>query len=138
MGDMEVDEAASELVKSPSSMDVIVSTDMYGTVLAGVAAGMVGGSYLTPVGSIGDDAGLFEPMHGPNPKMIEKGKANPTSAILSGAMALDHLGMPSEAEKIRKAVRYIYSKGTVTPDVGGVSTTKEFTESVIGVLKNKG
>jgi len=136
MEDMEVDKTASELVKNPPSMDVIVSTDIYGTVLAGVAAGMVGGGYLTPVGNIGDNAGLFEPMHGPNPKMIKPGTANPTSTILSGAMALDHLGMSPEAEKIRKAVRYVYSTGAVTPDVGGTATTKEFTDSVIDTLIN--
>ncbi|MCL2032778.1 MAG: isocitrate/isopropylmalate family dehydrogenase [Methanomassiliicoccaceae archaeon] len=134
--DMEVGEVASELVKDPSSMDVIVTTDIYGTVLAGVAAGMVGGSYLTPVGSIGDNSGLFEPMHGPNPKAVRDGMANPTSAILSGAMALDHLGMSSQAEKIRKAVRCVYSKGEITPDVGGTATTKEFTDSVINMLKD--
>ncbi|MCL2148804.1 MAG: isocitrate/isopropylmalate family dehydrogenase [Methanomassiliicoccaceae archaeon] len=135
--DMEVGEAASRLVMDPPSMDVIVSTDIYGAVLAGVAAGMVGGGYLTPVGSIGDSCGLFEPMHGPNPRDVAGGAANPTSAILSGAMALDHLGMPAEAEKIRKAVRCVYSRGAVTPDVGGSATTKEFTESVIKAVEEQ-
>lgn len=134
--DMEVDVAASELVMDPSSMDVIVSTDIYGTVLAGVAAGMVGGSYLTPVGSMGDSSGLFEPMHGPNLKMINNGYVNPTSMILSAAMALDHVGMSIDAEKIRKAVRCAYAHGNVTPDVGGTSTTKEFTDSIINTLNS--
>ncbi|MDR3075123.1 MAG: hypothetical protein LBU30_03665 [Candidatus Methanoplasma sp.] len=132
--DMEIDTVASETVRDPASMDVIVSNDIYGTVLAGLAAGMVGGSYLTPMGNIGDNSGLFEPMHGPNPKSIESGNVNPTSAILSGAMALDHLGMLYEAEKIRKAVRYVYGTGMVTPDVGGTATTKEFTDSVIDAI----
>jgi len=134
--DMDVGEVASELVKSPPSMDVIVSTDIYGAVLAGVAAGMVGGSYLTPVGSIGDDSGLFEPMHGPNPRSMKDGIVNPTSAILSAAMAFDNMGMPKEAEKIRIAVRHVYFNGLVTPDVGGKATTKQFTNSVISVLKD--
>ena len=136
INDMEADEAASELVKNPSSMDVLVSVDIYGVMLAGVAAGMVGGSYLTPVGSIGDGCGLFEPMHGPNPRSIRDGIVNPTSAVLSAAMALDNMEMPQEAEKIRKAVRCVYGNGTVTPDVGGKATTKEFTDAVISVLKD--
>jgi len=134
--DMDVGEAASEFVKDPSSMDVLISTDIYGTVLAGVAAGMVGGSYLTPVGSLGDHSGLFEPMHGPNPKSIVSGFVNPTSAILSAAMALDNMGMSQEAEKIRKAVRRVYSNKMITPDVGGKATTKEFTGHVVDVLKD--
>ncbi|MDR0508271.1 MAG: hypothetical protein LBG63_00355 [Candidatus Methanoplasma sp.] len=136
--DMEVDEAASELIKNPSSIDVLISTDVYGAVFAGGIAGMVGGNYLTPVGSIGDSSGLFEPMHGPNPRSIKDGVVNPTSAILSAAMALDNMGMSPEAEKIRKAVRRVYSSGAVTPDVGGKSTTKEFTDSVVSALKDTG
>jgi len=134
--DIGVGEAAEELVKNPSAMDVLISTDMYGEVLAGVAAGMVGGSYLTPVGSVGNDSGLFEPMHGPNPKFVGDGFVNPTSAILSAAMALDNMGMSPEAERIRKAVKYTYAGGGVTPDVGGKATTKEFTDFVIKALNN--
>jgi isocitrate/isopropylmalate dehydrogenase len=136
MEDIEVEELAADLVRAPSSKDTIIATDIYGTVLAGVAAGMVGGSYLTPMGNIGDGSGLFEPMHGPNPKSVKKGYVNPTSTILSGAMALDYVGMFQEAEKIRKAVKHVYGIGKVTPDVGGTATTEEFTDSVISKLKN--
>ena len=133
--EMEADEAAAEITRNPSSMDVVVSTDVYGHVLAGVVAGMVGGSYLTPVGNLGDSIGLFEPMHGPNPKLVKKGFVNPTSAILSSAMAFDHLGMPARAEKIRKAVKDVYREGKTTPDVGGKATTDEFTDSVVEALR---
>jgi isocitrate/isopropylmalate dehydrogenase len=134
--DMEVDAAASELIMSPASLDVLVSTDMYGAVLGGIGAGMVGGGYLTPVGSLGDSIGLFEPMHGPRPEMASKNSVNPTSAILSGAMALDHIGMTSKSEKIRKAVRAVYADGRITSDIGGTMSTDGFTAAVIEVLKN--
>ena len=134
--DMEVGEVASEMMLDPSSMDVIISTDIYGIVIAGIAAGMVGGSYLTPVGNIGESVGLFEPMHGPNPRLNKEGVVNPTSAMLSGAMAMDFIGMPQEAERIRKAVKRVYGKGTVTPDVGGKVTRKEFTELVVNEIRN--
>lgn len=134
--DMEAGEAAAELTKNPSSMDILISTDIYGNVLAGVVGGMVGGSYLTPVGNIGDNVGLFEPMHSPNPKMIKEGKVNPTSAVLSSAMALDYLGMSAEAEKIRKAVRDVYAMGTITPDVGGKAATYEFTNAVTDTIRS--
>lgn len=133
--DMDVEAIAGEFIMDPRSMDVIVSTDLYGSVLAGEAAGMVGGSYLTPMGSIGDGVGLFEPMHGPKLEMAEKGIVNPTSAILSGAMALDHIGMHKDAEDIRKAVRATYMKGCTTPDMGGTSGTDQFTGCVVDMLK---
>ncbi|MDR3206496.1 MAG: hypothetical protein LBT41_05355 [Candidatus Methanoplasma sp.] len=136
VNDMEVELAASEMVMDPPSMDVIVSTDLYGSVLAGVGAGLVGGSYLTPMGSIGDSSGLFEPMHGPRPEMADKGSVNPTSSILSAAMALDHVGLRTEAENIRIAVRSAYAANNVTPDVGGSLNTSAFTEAVIEAVKN--
>ena len=134
MDDMEVDDVAAEMVMDPSSMDVIVCTDLYGTALAGVAAGVVGGSYITPMGSLGDNSSMFEPMHGPNPKLTDITKVNPTSAILSGAMALDHIGLTAESEKIRKAVYSVYGKGQVTPDMGGTLGTQDFTQAVIDAI----
>ncbi|MDR3282302.1 MAG: hypothetical protein LBS92_01675 [Candidatus Methanoplasma sp.] len=136
VNDMEVELAASEMVMNPSSMDILVSTDLYGSVLAGVGAGLVGGSYLTPMGSVGDTVGLFEPMHGPRPEMADKDSVNPTSAILSAAMALDHVGLWKEAEDIRVGVRGAYASGWTTPDVGGSLGTSAFTKAVIEVVKN--
>lgn len=135
--DGEVEVIASELVMDPSSMDVVISTDIYGSALAGVAAGMVGGTYLTPMGSLGDDIGLFEPMEGPKITMAADGFTNPTSAILSGAMALDQCKLTLDAEKVRKAVRSVYAKGHITPDVGGTCTTREFTRFVIEEVKKQ-
>ena len=135
MEDMEIELAASELVMDPSSMDVIVSTDTYGVALAGVAAGMVGGSYVTPMGSLGETIGLFEPMHGPKLKLADSGKVNPTSAILSGAMALDYIGMTRESEMIRNAVYTAYSNKDVTPDVGGTQSTEGFVKAVIDAMR---
>lgn len=132
--DEEVERVAERMVLDPSSLDVIVSTDVYGTVLSGVASGLVGGIRLTPVGSIGDSQGLFEPMRGPD-AAGDSGYVNPTSAMLSGAMALDYIGHTDAAEAIRKAVRAAYATGDVTPDVGGTSSAKAFTDAVVANLK---
>ena len=134
INDMDVENFASELIMNPSSIDVIVCTDLYGATISGMAAGMVGGIYLTPMGSIGDTQGLFEPMHGPTPDTPE-GMTNPTSAILSGAMALDHIGMTSKGDDIRQAVRNAYAQGKTTPDIGGTMSTKEFTDYLVMSLK---
>jgi len=137
MDDMEIEVAASELIMDPPSMDVIVSTEIYGVALAGMAAGMVGGSYLTPMGSLGDTTGLFEPMHGPKLKLADNGTVNPTSAILSGAMALDHMGLIKESEMIRNAVYTAYSSGKVTPDMGGTQDTEGFTKAVVDTIRGR-
>jgi len=121
---------AERMVLDPSSLDVIVSTDVYGSVLSGVASGLVGGMHLTPMGSIGDSQGLFEPMHGSNPPGDPE-YVNPTSAVLSGALALDFIGFTDAADRIRDAVTAAYSGRIVTPDVGGTASAKTFTDAVV-------
>ena len=47
---------------------------------------------------------MFEPVHGSAPDIAGQQKADPTAAILSGALLLDHLGYPDAAAKIDAAV----------------------------------
>lgn len=132
VSEAEIEDTAARLVSDPASLDVIVANEIHGSVLAGVAAGMVGGGRLTPRGSIGDGIGLFEPVYRPDGAECPD---NPTSAILSGAMALDHIGMPEAGDRIRDAVRAVYRRGTVTADVGGSASSEEFTDAVIGMIE---
>lgn len=135
INDMEVERLASEYIRDPTAFDIVVSTDLYGATIAGMVAGMVGGSRLTPVGSVGDTVGLFEPMRDPVMANAPEGYVNPTSAILSGAMALDQCRMSLDAERVRRAVRTAYKDNRVTPDVGGKAGSKEFAEYVADILE---
>ena len=47
---------------------------------------------------------MFEPIHGSAPDIAGQNKANPTAAILSAAMLLEHLGFDDAAKKIHTAV----------------------------------
>jgi len=47
---------------------------------------------------------MFEPIHGSAPDIAGQNKANPTAAILSAAMLLEHLGFDEAAQRIHKAV----------------------------------
>ena len=47
---------------------------------------------------------MFEPVHGSAPDIAGQGKADPTAAILSGGMLLEHLGFPEAAAQITAAV----------------------------------
>ena len=95
-------------------------------------AGLVGGLGLAPSGNIGDDHGLFEPVHGSAPDIAGKGIANPCSMILTIAMMLDYLKEYEISNKINKAVENVVSAGkTLTPDLGGNSTTSELTKSIV-------
>ena len=108
------------------------ATAMFGDILSDEGAGLVGGLGLAPSGNIGDDHGLFEPVHGSAPDIAGKGIANPCSMILTIAMMLDYLKEYEISNKINKAVENVVSAGkTLTPDLGGNSTTSELTKSIV-------
>ncbi|MGN6783284.1 MAG: isocitrate/isopropylmalate family dehydrogenase, partial [Marmoricola sp.] len=47
---------------------------------------------------------MFEPVHGSAPDIAGQQKADPTAAILSASLLLDHLGHPGAAATIEAAV----------------------------------
>jgi 3-isopropylmalate dehydrogenase len=47
---------------------------------------------------------MFEPVHGSAPDIAGQGKADPTAAVLSVAMLLEHLGHAEEAKRVEAAV----------------------------------
>ncbi len=128
--DMDVAEATSKLVLDPSFADVIVTPVPYSNAVSGVLTGMCGGAYLTCVGYLSENSGMFMPLHGPVEHLAGTDTVNPTGCILAGAMALDTVGLNLEADKIRNAVRSAYRKGMKTRDVGGDLSTSEFTYRV--------
>ena len=111
---------------------MIVTSNLFGDILSDEGAGLVGGLGLAPSGNIGDEHGLFEPVHGSAPDIAGKGIANPCSMILTIAMMLDYLKEYEISNKINKAVENVVSAGkTLTPDLGGNSTTAELTEAIV-------
>jgi len=130
-----VDACAMRLVREPQSFDVLVMENLFGDILSDLTAGLVGGLGIAPSGNIGDQAAIFEPVHGSAPDIAGKGIANPTATILSAAMMLDHLGEHEVAKRIEEAVDKVLAEGPRTPDLGGNATTEEFTNAVIQALQ---
>jgi len=113
-----IDAACMHLVMNPQQFDVIVCTNMFGDILSDLTAGLVGGLGLIPGANIGDDAALFEAVHGSAPDIAGKNLANPTAVIMAGAMMLSHLGEQEAAERVIKAVEKVVNEGQyVTPDL---------------------
>jgi len=59
--------------------------------MSDLCAGLVGGLGVTPGANIGDDAAIFEAVHGSAPDLAGKGLANPLALIMSGTMMLNHI-----------------------------------------------
>ena len=131
--DIIVDAMAMKMVMDPRNFSVIVAPNLYGDILSDLGAGLIGGLGIAPSANIGDDFAIFEPVHGSAPDIAGKNIANPTSAILSGAMMLKYIDEVEAAFKIEKALENVLkNKETCTIDIGGKLSTTEFTDAVIG------
>jgi isocitrate dehydrogenase (NAD+) len=127
-----VDNMCMQLVQKPDLYDVLVLPNLYGDIVSDLAAGLVGGLGVAPGANIGEDAAVFEPVHGSAPKYAGQNRANPTALILSGALMLRHLGYADAGARLEGAVRDVIAEGrTTTSDLGGTAGTSQFADAVI-------
>ena len=132
-----VDTAAYWMVKEPSRFDVILTLNLYGDILSDMAAAWGGGLGMAPALNLGDKVAIAEPVHGSAPDIAGQGIANPTAAVLSGAMLARHQwGLSNEAARIEAAVHRALSRGEHTADVAGAPgmSTDEFVDVICDEL----
>ena len=130
--DLIVDAAAMNLVLNPENYDVMVMPNLYGDILSDLCSGLVGGLGIIPGANIGKDVAVFEAVHGSAPQIAGQNIANPTAIIQSSVMMLKYLGEVDAAKKIEIALEEVFLKGEkLTVDLGGNSTTEEFTDEII-------
>jgi len=104
---LHVDAATIHLVTNPARFDVIVTDNLFGDILTDEAAAITGGIGLAPSANINSShtfPSMFEPVHGSAPDIAGQGIADPTAAISSMALLLDHLGDREAASRIEAAV----------------------------------
>ncbi|KAK0490919.1 mitochondrial NAD-dependent isocitrate dehydrogenase subunit 2 precursor [Armillaria novae-zelandiae] len=133
-----LDRVCLQVVQNPRpySDRVMVMPNLYGDILSDMCAGLIGGLGLTPSGNIGRDASIFEAVHGSAPDIAGKGLANPTALLLSSLMMLRHMNLYEHADKIEKAALTTIAEGkTITGDLGGKASTKEYTAAIIQKLQ---
>jgi isocitrate dehydrogenase (NAD+) len=131
-----VDACAMQMVRNPNKLDVVVTENLYGDILSDLGAGLVGGLGIVGGANIGENAAVFEAVHGSAPDIAGKGIANPTAVIQSGIMMLRHMGEMEPAARVERALLAVYARGMRTGDLGGKATTKEFTEAVCDAISS--
>jgi len=104
---LHVDAATIYFVTNPARFDVIVTDNLFGDILTDLAAAISGGIGLAASGNINPTnafPSMFEPVHGSAPDIAGQQKADPTAAILSVALLLEHFGYSPAAQRINDAV----------------------------------
>ena len=125
---LHVDAATIFLATNPSRFDVIVTDNLFGDILTDLAAAVTGGIGLAASGNVNPDKtspSMFEPVHGSAPDIAGQAKADPTAAILSVALLLEHLGLVEAAAEITVAVEADIAERSNT-----VRTTPEIGEAI--------
>jgi tartrate dehydrogenase/decarboxylase/D-malate dehydrogenase len=135
-----VDAAAMNFIRRPQSFDVVVASNLFGDILSDISAIIIGSMGLAPSANLDPlrrYPSMFEPVHGSAPDIAGKGVVNPIAAILSCAMLVDHLGVPSAAKDIEQAVATVVARGQVrTPDLGGRNSTTQVADAVLAELQD--
>lgn len=131
---LHVDAATIFLTTNPSRFDVIVTDNLFGDILTDQAGAITGGIGLAASGNINMDRtypSMFEPVHGSAPDIAGQQKADPTAAILSVALMLEHLGLTEEARTVEQAVeKEITSRQELTDN----RTTSEIGDAIVALL----
>ncbi|MHB1427541.1 MAG: isocitrate/isopropylmalate dehydrogenase family protein [Rhodocyclaceae bacterium] len=131
-----VDACAMKLVMNPWQFDVLVTTNLFGDILSDQIAGLVGGLGMAPGANIGENAAIFEAVHGSAPDIAGQGIANPIALMLAAAMMLDHVGRLDLGNLLRRSINETLNEDKVrTGDLGGSASTLEFATALVERIK---
>jgi len=113
-----IDAATIYMVTDPGRFDVIVTDNLFGDIITDLAAAVSGGIGLAASGNIdatGTNPSMFEPVHGSAPDIAGKGIADPTAAVMSVALLLNHIGESTAAARVDAAVAdHLATRGDAT------------------------
>lgn len=137
--DMIIDNCCMQLVSRPHQFDVMVMTNLYGTIVSNVVCGLVGGAGLLSGKNYGDHYAVFEPgTRNTGTAIAGKNIANPIAMLNASVDMLEHLGHKYHAEIIGEAIEKTLNEDKVhTPDLGGQATSIDVVQNIIKHLQQK-
>ncbi|MGE5308936.1 MAG: isocitrate/isopropylmalate dehydrogenase family protein [Deltaproteobacteria bacterium] len=140
-----VDNMCMQLVQKPHDYDVLVLPHLYGDIISDLCAGLIGGLGIAPGANIGEDAAVFEAVHGSAPKYAGMDKVNPTAMILSGVLMLKHIGEEAASRRLEQALSEVLAEGkAVTYDLKAdrndpsAAKTSQMADAIIKKLQSGG
>jgi 3-isopropylmalate dehydrogenase len=133
-----VDNCAMQLILNPRRFDIVLTENMFGDILSDESAVLAGSIGMLPSASLGDEHGLYEPVHGSAPDIAGQNKANPLGAIGSVAAMFEYtFGLKEEAASVYAAIEKVLDSGRVTADLrpaGPPATTSQVGDAILELL----
>ena len=117
--ELEIDNAAFQLIANPGQFDVVLSPNMFGDVLADCGALLLASRGLSYSGNFNDDgAGVYQTGHGAARDIAGRGIANPLGQVLAlGMMLRESFSWPEADRALRRAVAATLAAGYRTLDI---------------------
>lgn len=134
--DMIIDNTCMQLVANPHQFDVVLTTNLYGSIVSNVCCGLLGGAGLLSGKNYGDHYTVFEPgTRNTGGKIAGKNIANPVAMLNAAVDMLRHLGHKHHALIIQNAINKTINAGVHTRDLGGTATSREVIDSILKHIK---
>ncbi|CAB3233754.1 unnamed protein product [Arctia plantaginis] len=137
--DMIIDNCCMQLVAKPHQFDVMLMTNLYGSIVSNVVCGLLGGAGLLSGRNYGDHYAVFEPgTRNTGTAIAGKNVANPIAMINASIDMLEHLGHFCHADLIRNAVNKTCNVDKIlTPDVGGTASSTDVVNAIIACMSKE-
>ncbi|CAH0561806.1 unnamed protein product [Brassicogethes aeneus] len=131
--DMIIDNCCMQLVSNPHQFDVMIMTNLYGSIVSNVVCGVIGGAGLLSGKNYGDHYAIFEPgTRNTGTAIAGKNIANPIAMLNASVDMLRHLGHSQHAELIQRAINRTVSEDHIhTPDLGGSAKSTDVVSRII-------
>ena len=133
-----VDSYALHCTMKPQQLDVVVTTNMFGDIMADLHAGLTGGMGMAAAISASETHVMAQASHGSAPDIAGQGIANPYAEIMSMQMMFDWLSRKRGDDSMARAAALILAAvestiaeaRTLTPDLGGSASTSQMGQAI--------
>eukprot|EP00088_Acartia_fossae_P022538 TRINITY_DN23716_c0_g1_i3.p2 TRINITY_DN23716_c0_g1~~TRINITY_DN23716_c0_g1_i3.p2 ORF type:complete len:380 (+),score=141.28 TRINITY_DN23716_c0_g1_i3:39-1178(+) len=134
---MIIDNCCMQLVSNPWQFDVMILTNLYGTIVTNLICGLIGGPGVISGANIGPRYAVFEPgTRNTGTSLVGMNKANPCAMLNASADLLNHLKLDYHADLVRDAVFKTVNVDKVhTEDLGGQATSIDVVQNVLNHIK---
>ncbi|XP_021962427.1 isocitrate dehydrogenase [NAD] subunit gamma, mitochondrial isoform X2 [Folsomia candida] len=137
--DMIIDNCCMQLVSNPHQFDVMLMTNLYGSIVSNVICGLMGGAGLLSGRNYGTEYAIFEPgTRNTGTSIAGKNIANPISMMNAAADLLHHLRLENHSVWLREAIDQTINVDKIhTPDLGGQATSMDVVKNIVNYLQAK-
>lgn len=140
-----IDSAAMKIIINPNDFDVIVTSNLFGDIIADEGTQISGTPYLYASAEISKNGkGIYTPnqLHHPDEEIIGKQIVNPIGMIAASALMLRHsFSLEKEAKVIENAIKKAISLGYRTNDIAMECekwfTTNQMGEKIVDLIKEE-